>query len=689
VARLAPPVMDFGEQRVGTAGEPRELTVTNGGERPLEITAVTVAGEAAEAFAVLDDGCRGRRLAAGEPCTVRVSFRPSAGGGLGRRSAALEVAGPFANSPESLPLLGAAVAPLASPERHRIELGELPAGGAAGQTTAITNRGTAPLVLGALRLRGAGAEDFQLLSDFCSGRTLAPGERCTLEIGFEPHGEGAREAVLEAPEEGGPGARIELAGVGMAPRPRLVSEVSELDFGEQRLGAGAAAARPVHVTNPGPLPVRVGRARVEAAPGEAGPSTTAPASTPSAVPPFTVSRDLCSGAALAAGEGCGLGVLFQPTAEGAAAARLVVPYTGSETAAGEEGQPAGEAAEGAELILPLAATAVVARLVWVPERLELGRVQVGETARGELRLENRGSGAAAVEGLALSGPDAGAFELSPGGCTGEELAPGEGCSLEVVFRPRREGGLRAELAAPAAGAAGGGARAAVSGSGLAPRLAVSPGRLAWGGVEVGARVDRRLTLSNPGSAPLTLRRLAVEGGADLSLAGGGCAAGVRLAPGRSCEVVVRFAPSAEGRRTASLEVDHDGLEGPRRIDLTATAVPPAVAELDLSPSALFFGDQPVGRRSSIETVTLTNPGAVRVGLGRIALEGAQAKDFQMVAGSCDGLTFLAPGGSCTVGVRCLPTVEGRLGARLVVESDALERRQAVDLSGRGVAAGAP
>ena len=137
VLRPSEPLLDFGSQRVGAAAPPRELRLSNGGERTLEVAQVSVAGAdpggtaAATDFALAADGCTGARLAAGSgraadaadaadatdtsgvPCALRVVFTPAA---AGARRATLRIAGNAANTPLDLPLEGTGLAPEVSAE---------------------------------------------------------------------------------------------------------------------------------------------------------------------------------------------------------------------------------------------------------------------------------------------------------------------------------------------------------------------------------------------------------------------------------------------------------------------------------------------------------------------------------------------------------------------------------------------
>jgi len=678
VAALSTPLLDFGQQRVQAEGPPQELVVSNKGTRPLRVESVALTGAAPEDFRVHADGCTGRELDAVGQCTVLVGFEPT--GSPGARSAALEVVGDFGNSPVQVPLLGSAVAPVLSLDRHALRFAPRPVGGAGGgapERLVVTNRGGAPLEMGRLSLEGVAAGDFERRSDFCSGRTLRPDERCTVEIAFSPRAEGERTGVLELPGEGVATSRVELRGVGVAPAVELTVEPARLDFGDGSVGQTVGALS-LDVLNPGDRPVEVTEIEVGEKAREAG---------------FRRLAESCTETPLAPGAGCAVRVDWQPGDEGEVTGALVLRYLERRDGAGED--PASEAAGTevtGELRVPLRGLGVTPRLALRPEALTFGEIRVGSgEGTATARLTNRGSGPARVAEVRVLGDDAGAFsvEPSPRGCFGADLAPGSECSLQVSFRPRRTGSHRARLVVRS-DAAGASPEAVLAGTGVAPRLVTRPQELEFGRVVVSETAERSLVLANEGTAPATLGSLTPVGpaAADFRVIGGGCIDGrttvETLAPGDSCRLGVRFTPRAEGRRTARLRLGRDAPDGPREVVLRATALPAPKPELSVTPKALGFSDQGVGRRSGIETLRLENTGDARLNLRGIRLTGEDAGDFQLVAGTCDGLPFLAPGGDCSVGVRFVPTAPGSRRARLEIRHDAAGGETAVPLSGLGL-----
>ncbi|GIG60641.1 hypothetical protein Lfu02_50130 [Longispora fulva] len=81
IVALNPTSKDFGGQAIGTTSATQTFTVTNTGNAPYNITAVTIGGTNAGDFLMSDDMCTGMSVPgpAGS-CTVKVAFKPTAGG---------------------------------------------------------------------------------------------------------------------------------------------------------------------------------------------------------------------------------------------------------------------------------------------------------------------------------------------------------------------------------------------------------------------------------------------------------------------------------------------------------------------------------------------------------------------------------------------------------------------------------
>jgi N-acetylneuraminic acid mutarotase len=81
----------------------------------------------------------------------------------------------------------------------------------------VTNTGDHPLFVTAETLSGTDAGDFNVTSDGCAGRAVAPGASCDVRMRFSPSGTGARTATLTLLDNESTPDTIALSGIGVAP----------------------------------------------------------------------------------------------------------------------------------------------------------------------------------------------------------------------------------------------------------------------------------------------------------------------------------------------------------------------------------------------------------------------------------------------------------------------------------------
>jgi len=98
--------------------------------------------------------------------------------------------------------------------------------------------------------------------------------------------------------------------------------------------------------------------------------------------------------------------------------------------------------------------------------------------------------------------------------------------------------------------------------------------------------------------------------------------------------------------------------------------------------ALTFGNQPLGTQSAEQTITVRNDGPPRLRPTGVTLAGPDASQFPISSNSCTGAN-LAPGASCSVGVKFGPTGLGSRSATVTISSNGAGSPHAVALSGTG------
>jgi len=262
-------------------------------------------------------------------------------------------------------------------------------------------------------------------------------------------------------------------------------------------------------------------------------------------------------------------------------------------------------------------------------------------------------------------------------CTGS-LATGAG-SCSIVFSTAGTRTLTASYGGDSNfnGSSSQGLTQVVNASG--PIATLSPSGVSFGGVYLGRFARRLVTLTNTGTAPMTVSSIKISPpGKDTEdfLAISSCPS--TLDVGKGCTIVVTFFANKDNRRvSARLAVTDNAPGSPQLVPLSATVINPKAS---LNPTVLNFGDQKVGTTSPAKKVTLINTGISPLVLSSIAVSG----NFALASGTtCSNGTSLAPASSCVMNVTFTPTAIGMQYGRLTIRDNALPRTQEVALSGTG------
>ncbi len=199
----------FGTQAVGTATATQNITLSNPGTAPLNITGMVFGGLNTTDF-TLSTTCT-NTIAAGANCSISTAFKPTA---TGSRSASLSFVANVAAPPQLVFSGTGGAQPNAVLSAASIAFGSHAFGGAVvSKAVTLSNSGGGPLAITAVALSGVNASDFTLTNS-CGG-TVAAGASCSISMAFNPHGFGLRRATLTISDSAG-SQTVSVAGVGSA-----------------------------------------------------------------------------------------------------------------------------------------------------------------------------------------------------------------------------------------------------------------------------------------------------------------------------------------------------------------------------------------------------------------------------------------------------------------------------------------
>jgi hypothetical protein len=188
----------------------------------------------------------------------------------------------------------------------------------------------------------------------------------------------------------------------------------------------------------------------------------------------------------------------------------------------------------------------VKAFIEVPDAaLDFGNVPMGMVEMREVKVRNLSDVESPLV-LVLQGSDADQFTAGSG--QSSTLAPGEERVVPVAYAPQRLGGAQAALHVVVCE----GCEPAViplSGTGVASKLEVTPLRVDFGRVALGATAEQSITVRNQGTAPLRYdgARFLDNPGDVFKVVNAPVLPGGMLAPGAAVELRVAFTPAALGR----------------------------------------------------------------------------------------------------------------------------------------------
>jgi hypothetical protein len=298
---------------------------------------------------------------------------------------------------------------------------------------------------------------------------------------------------------------------------------------------------------------------------------------------------------LGPGASCNFTVRFNPSHAGSIAAQLVV---------NNNPKP--------PLTRQLTGIGVAANLSPSPTTMDFETVLVDDGGDSRvIDVLNMGSASTQINQLDIGGPDASAFRLE-GGCIGQDIAPGQHCSLSVRFEPRDP---RVHNATLHIGAGGSDFPVALTGLGGVSEIALTPDLLDFGNVTVGSSATKSFTARSVGNAPFQAIVAVVSGGdvGDMRVVRDMCSLRL-LIPTQQCTISVRFTPSAAGSAEAALAIIGDDGASLARIRGNGVAGPPAppaarkarvVFKRKRGPARIKHGRVKLGRASCVGTPSCT------------------------------------------------------------------------------------
>jgi hypothetical protein len=527
VAALSSPSLAFGNQSVGTTSASQSVTLNNTGNSALTITSITPSANYGAT-----NNCGGS-VAAGGSCTISVTFTPSASGAENGTLTVTDNSNEATGSTQTVSLTGTGTLPVAGVSPSSLSFGNQSVGStSSSQAVTLNNTGNAPLSIASVTASaGFGA------SNDCGG-SVAAGGSCMISVSFTPTATGAANGTLTITDNSngvvGSTQTVSLSGTGAIPVASV--SPSTLTFANQTVGT-TSAAQVVTLNNTGNSPLTVSNIAITASFGQSS---------------------NCGGS-VAAGASCMINVTFDPATTGSFNGTLTITDNSNGVA-------------GSTQTVALSGTSTVPVASVSPASLTFASQGQGTTSASQaVTLSNTGNSPLTIANIAIT--------INFGetnNCAGT-IAGGGSCTINVTFAPTTTGALSGTLTISdnSNGVAGSTQTVSLSGTGTGvPIASLNPSTsLSVGAVAITTTsTSQPVTLSNTGSAPLTITSVAVSTSYAQT---NNC--GSSLAAGSSCTINVTFTPTAPGPLNGTLTVTDNNL-----------AVAGSVQSLNLSGTGVDF-----------------------------------------------------------------------------------------------------
>ena len=322
------------------------------------------------------------------------------------------------------------------------------------------------------------------------------------------------------------------------------------------------------------------------------------------------------------------------------------------------------------------ATGGVAAFLVSPTSVNFGKVGVGKQTTQTVAVTNTGTMPVSITQATSSNP---AFSLT-GVTLPMTVATGQSGNFTVAVTPSTAGTLSGTLTVQGSdGATPAVVNLSATAVAAAPQISLSSSSVQFGTVGVGSTSNLSLTISNSGSADLTVSVISLTGsGFSVS----GITTPKTIPAGQSAAVGLSFLPTTAGAASGTLSItSNDPVNPTLTVSLAGTGSSATFGQLQANPASLGFGNVNTGGNGT-QQVTLTNTGTAPVQISSIAASGTGFSE--------NGITTpftLNAAATATLNVVFAPTTGGSATGNVTVTSNANNPSLTITLTGTGVQPG--
>jgi Abnormal spindle-like microcephaly-assoc'd, ASPM-SPD-2-Hydin/Protein of unknown function (DUF1573) len=511
-----------------------------------------------------------------------------------------------------------------------VNFGQVAIGKQTTRTVSVTNTGSVAVNLVKLTVSDA----HFTMTGMTTPMALAVGQSSNFTISVNPTAAGALTGTLTAQgDAGSTPVVVNLSATAVSSQAQLSLNQAALNFGN--VPTGLKSTNHLVLTNTGAANLTISLLTLTGT-------------------DFSVSG-ITTPTTLTAGQSAQVAVTFSPPAAGSATGNLSI-------ASNDPVNPAINVA-----LSGTGTTAPTGQLNASANSVSFGSVATGARAEQQIMLTNAGNTGVTISSITVAGAGLTTSGIEVPGT----LNPGEGAPLKVSFAPT--GGTVTGSITVVSNAANSPLKIAVTGTAARVGLAISPSSFNFGSAVDGQTKSQTFTVTNTGTAALTIAKLSVSGsGYTVS----GLTTPATIGAGGNTTFSVLFAPTIAGSLAGAVSLVSNAADSPNVLPLSGTGTAAPVT-LSVSPASLSFANVNAGSSSS-KAITISNTGTTSVTISQVSVS---AKDVS-VSGITTPLT-LAAGQNASLNVAFHPNASENVIGNLTVAS-AQGANMVVAVTGNGV-----
>jgi hypothetical protein len=284
------------------------------------------------------------------------------------------------------------------------------------------------------------------------------------------------------------------------------------------------------------------------------------------------------------------------------------------------------------------------------------------TAAQTVTVTNSGTDVLTISKVGISGAGASSF-AETNTCT--SVIAGKTCTISVIFTPAAAGALTASLSITD-NATGSPQSVALSGTGFVPSPAatLNPTTLSLSAAP-GTSASGSVTLTNSGTALLTIGSIAVTGTNASVFTADSSACTATLAISASCTINITFTPAGIGSASASLTVTDNASGSPQSVALSGTGTEPTGSAYTLSAAAVSITPGSSGTSAITATGTggYVGPSTVTLSACTLTNSPSGATDSPTCSITTAAVTFASGASTGSGGVVTIGTTAASSSAR--------------------------